>query len=163
MNLDLIRKLQKNTTPLGLLSKEEQECLRENNKLGHVQYYNIQGCWQGGSLAVDVNNIAYRIDPDWNPSPEPAEWIRDGFEVCEIKTFTAQDGTEFLGIVRNGVAIRLSMLIDLPDFVGGVFEEQPHFIFSMLRALWSTNIGAFCYLMGENDEPVTAKWAVFSK
>jgi len=163
MNIELIRKLQKNTTALGLLSKEEQECLRIQNKLGHVQFYGMYGIWDNGKdWDLNVLGETFRIDPAWNPEPQPAERIREGFEVCEIQTLTDKNGRKFLGVVRNNEAIRLSTLIDLPDFVGGVFEGALNVICPHVKAFAHTE--GLCFISSSADnKPITAKWAVFAR
>jgi hypothetical protein len=167
MNLDLIRKLQKNTTVFGELPEEEKKCLLEN--IRRVQAYGNGGEWQSTVMSNLVSPYTYRIDPSWNPEPQPAEWIREKFEVCEIQTLTYQNTTTFLGIKRNGVVVRLSELIDLPDFVGCVFEGALNAICPLPKLFnEEENVVFFSFMdcffsYSADDKPVTAKWAVFSK
>jgi hypothetical protein len=158
MNIELIRKLQKNTTVFGELPEEEQRCL--NDYQNHLESRQLND-WCPVKTFLAVGSTTYRIDPAWNPEPQPAEWICEGYEVCEIQTLTYyQNTTTFLGIKRNGAVVRLSELIDLPDFVGCVFEGALNAI-CPLPKLFNIEENVVFFSYSADNKPVTAKWAVF--
>jgi len=71
---ELIKKLKdKNyVRAFGLLSLEEQECLRKANKDGAVILYNHPNEWQSSSRWNFSNpSLTYAIKPDYQPEPEP--------------------------------------------------------------------------------------------
>lgn len=66
MNVKLINELKKNERPFGLLSKEEQECLRSIPKL---LCYQSTGNWLEIKPEYFIETT-YCIPPDYQPEPE---------------------------------------------------------------------------------------------
>jgi len=68
MNKDLIEKLKKNEMPFGLLTKEEQKCLKEVGK-EYCQYFDGSK-WNSRGGTLFILDATYRIKPDYQPEPE---------------------------------------------------------------------------------------------
>ena len=117
---ELIEKLKdKNyVRPFGLLSPEEQECLKKAGK-NNCLVYTVLGDWKKGK-AYFINISTYAIKPDYQPEPE--------YEDVEIKVFS----TNRLGIVYrqkcftnpNSIMIPLHELPSLPNFEGFWFDTD---------------------------------------
>ena len=65
---ELIEKLKKNEKPFGLLTLEEQECLRKIGIKNCLYYSSGIPNWQ--IPAGFANGQTYRIKPDYKPEPE---------------------------------------------------------------------------------------------
>ena len=108
MNNELIEKMKKNERPFGLLSKAEQECLREN--AGHVHYYFGAMGWQPDYDPTWCISIAYRIDPDYEPE---GRWV-------EYPIFINKSNQYYINAPAHfGVGCCETIyLYELPRFVG---------------------------------------------
>ena len=105
MNKKLIEKLKNNEKPFGLLSEEEQECLKNIAKSKSIEMFNWER-WEKGDWEVSSVDSAYRISPDYNPEPEYTTLI------IEVK-----DG--ILGVEWSSLQfIALHEILDMPNFRG---------------------------------------------
>jgi len=91
MNYELIEKLKKNEKPLGLLSEEERELIKELNNNGEhiVDWYHIVHGWIHESRSwLLCNDKTYRIRPDWQPD-------QPHFKMGDIIIARKKDGTKW--------------------------------------------------------------------
>jgi len=118
MNNEMIEKLKKNEKPFGLLSLEEQECLRQVNKKKAVVVYRGPGKWKSGSWMFDSPQLVYSINPDYQPEPEPDPEYVD----LEIVRDYQDSHDSWLGVWRKGhkflpyTFTHLHCLPSLPNF-----------------------------------------------
>ena len=128
---ELIKKLKdKNyVRAFGLLSLEEQECLRKANKDGAVILYNHPNEWQSSSRWNFSNpSLTYAIKPDYQPEPEP-EFV--DLEIVKHSKGTVEQ-TWWLGVWKYSdleehkflphLFTHLHCLSSLPNFEG--FKEE---------------------------------------
>jgi len=69
MNNEMIEKLKKNEKPFGLLSLEEQECLKKVSIWNCLLYTGVNFFQPAGTTFNP--ETTYCINPDYQPEPEP--------------------------------------------------------------------------------------------
>jgi len=120
---ELIEKLKdkKKIQAFGLLSKEEQECLKKAGK-NNCLVYTIQGDWKKGT-AYFVNVSTYAIKPDYKPEPK--------FVDLEIYEYKDSFDKKWLGVNRDSNCdflpynpTTLHCLPSLPNFEGFWYESD---------------------------------------
>jgi hypothetical protein len=161
MNKEMIEKLRHNMAMFRAMSIDERRCLQEVKRI-NCQYLNVDGVWEKCCGVYDNSFTSidrYRISPSYNPCPD-AQWIQGKYEVVEI---VVDDNKRLRITWPNTSFAYVHSLVDDPDFVGFVFEEWPKKIHrtSLLYHDRSGHEGYFAD--GADDQPVTAKWAVFKK
>jgi len=116
---ELIEKLKdKNyVRAFGLMTPEEQECLRKAGPKGGVIMYNDRGWESRSDWNFDCPRITYAIKPDYKPEPE--------FVDLEIKVNTKYPDYEWLGVLDEDcpfplphIFTHLHCLPSLPNFDG---------------------------------------------
>ena len=125
----LIEKLKDKTyiRAFGLLSLEEQECLRKVNKDRAIILYNHPGEWQSSSHWNFSNpSLTYAIKPDYQPEPEPEPEFVD-LEIVKHSQGTVEQ-TWWLGVWKYSdleehkflpyLFTHLHCLPSLPNFQG---------------------------------------------
>ena len=120
---ELIEKLKdkKKIQAFGLLSKEEQECLKKAGK-NNCLVYTIQGDWKKGT-AYFVNVSTYAIKPDYKPEPK--------FVDLEIYEYKDSFDKKWLGVNRDSNCdflpynpTTLHCLPSLPGFAGFYLKDS---------------------------------------
>lgn len=104
--MDMIEKLKKNEKPFGLLSKEEQECLKDVEviNLEHFQ----DGKWEQSFALLD--HLTYRINPDYQSEPE-----HEDVEIEIEDNRLGIDSTKWFDKELHFTP--LHEIIDMPNFV----------------------------------------------
>jgi len=128
MNKELIEKLKHNEKPFGLLSEEEQECLK---KVGYknCQIFDEEG-WKDKKGSKFYSSSTYRIKPDYNPEPEYIEYeIQKKDSWLGIYTGYAI-GESVINIPHN--FLHLHCIPSMPNFEGFFAKDEKlsteHFI-----------------------------------